>query len=258
MTESVTAFYDHLADSYHLIFGDWDSAVRRQADALHGIIQAELVRPPAEIRLLDCSCGIGTQAIGLALLGYRVHAADISPNAVQRATDEARRLGADLTFGVADMRCLEAQVEGVFDVVITCDNALPHLISDSDLFLAAQNLRAKLRPDGLLLAGMRDYDAIIQKRPRTTPVSVANGPHGRSYTFQVWDWAEDGQSYGLDLFIVHEKQSGWETIHGHCRYRALLRGELEEVVRQTGFDNVMWHPPSQTGYMQQVLTAVAD
>ena len=257
MTESVTAFYDHLADSYHLIYGNWDNAVRRQADALHGIIQARLERPPAEVRLLDCSCGIGTQAIGLALLGYRVHATDISPKAIQRAEDEARRLGADLAFGVADMRFLESLVEGVFDVVITCDNALPHLISDADLLLAAQNMRAKLRPGGLLLASTRDYDAIVQERPRTRPVNVTNGPDGRSYSFQVWDWAEDGRSYELDHFIVHEAEDGWETAHGRCRYRAVLRNELSDAVRQAGFEQVTWHQPSDSGYMQQVLTALA-
>ena len=103
----------------------------------------------------------------------------------------------------------------------------------------------------------RAQEAIVQARPRTRPVNVTNGPDGRSYSFQVWDWAEDGRSYELDHFIVHEAEDGWETAHGRCRYRAVLRNELSDAVRQAGFEQVTWHQPSDSGYMQQVLTALA-
>lgn len=36
------------------------------------------------IKLLDCSCGIGTQAIGLALVVYNVTATDLSEKAIKR------------------------------------------------------------------------------------------------------------------------------------------------------------------------------
>ena len=87
MADSVRAFYDELAESYHLIFADWQGSMRRQATALDRLIQEQLGPGPHDI--LDCACGIGTQAIGLALLGHRVQATDISPNAVARAEREA-------------------------------------------------------------------------------------------------------------------------------------------------------------------------
>src|SRR3954471_6818950 len=93
-------FYDGLAPDYHLAYGgQWDAAVERQGAALDRIIRAAL---PEAQDVLDCSCGIGTQAIGLALRGYRVHGTDISAGEVERARTEAQRLGAELTFGVAD------------------------------------------------------------------------------------------------------------------------------------------------------------
>ena len=67
MTDSVARFYDQLAASYHLIFPDWAQSVHRQ-----GMILARLIGPEvaSEARtVLDCSCGIGTQAIGLAEQG---------------------------------------------------------------------------------------------------------------------------------------------------------------------------------------------
>ena len=63
------------------------------------------------------------------------------------------------------MRELASQVDGEFDVVLACDNALPHLLEDDDLRLAIANMFAKLRPGGLFLASIRDYDRLVQERP---------------------------------------------------------------------------------------------
>ena len=67
--------------------------------------------------MLDCSCGIGTQAIGLALRGHDVLATDLSPGAVERAAREAAAMGTHLAIGVADFTRLAEQVEGTFACV---------------------------------------------------------------------------------------------------------------------------------------------
>jgi glycine/sarcosine N-methyltransferase len=73
VTSSTVEFYDGLAPVYHLVYGDrWDEAVERQGAALQRIIRAER---PAAADVLDCSCGIGTQAIGLARRGLAALAA---------------------------------------------------------------------------------------------------------------------------------------------------------------------------------------
>lgn len=97
-------FYDDLTEDYHLLFADWEESMRRQAAALDRVIQATL--GPTRHSVLDGACGIGTQAVGLALLGYRVHATDLSSTAVARAEREAAARGASLSCGVADLRTL--------------------------------------------------------------------------------------------------------------------------------------------------------
>ena len=135
MTGSTRDFYQQLAGDYHLIFADWEASIVRQGAVLDGLIRAFL--PGPSLDLLDCSCGIGTQALGLAARGYRVHATDLSETAVRRAAAEAAA-GLPLTTGVADFRALAGQVAGTFDVVLTCDNSPPHLLTDDDLHLAAR------------------------------------------------------------------------------------------------------------------------
>ncbi|GGS94535.1 hypothetical protein GCM10010206_66490 [Streptomyces cinerochromogenes] len=78
-------FYAELADDYHLIYADRDASIRRQGDALDAPIGRD------RVAVLDCSCGIGTQAIGLALRGHRVTGTDLSPRAAARAAREAAR-----------------------------------------------------------------------------------------------------------------------------------------------------------------------
>src|SRR4051794_19467030 len=117
----VEAFYDGFAADYELAYGGaWHSAVERQGAALERLIRRVL---PDAADVLDCACGIGSQAIGLALRGYRVRGSDLSPAAIKRAAVEAGRLGVQLELSVADFRDL-GSISGEFDVVLCCDNAL--------------------------------------------------------------------------------------------------------------------------------------
>jgi glycine/sarcosine N-methyltransferase len=67
-------FCDSMADHYHLIFEYWDMAMRRQ-----GAVIAELLPLPGEAGIiLDAACGIGTQSLALAALGYTMVAPAVS------------------------------------------------------------------------------------------------------------------------------------------------------------------------------------
>jgi len=72
-------FYNRLAPFYHLIYPDWYASIDRQASTLDAIIRERLPHP---ITILDIACGIGTQALGLAALGYDVTASDLSSASV--------------------------------------------------------------------------------------------------------------------------------------------------------------------------------
>src|SRR5215831_20430425 len=80
--------YDALARHYHLIFENWEASLERQAAVLSSILELKCGLP-GTARVLDCACGIGTQSLGLAKLGFRVHSCDVSARAVERARLEA-------------------------------------------------------------------------------------------------------------------------------------------------------------------------
>lgn len=100
MAEMVRDFYDDLASHYHLMFEDWEASMARQAAALGPILERGC-GPANSVKILDCACGIGTQALGLAKLGFRVTGTDVSPRAIERARVEASARGLDLSLYVA-------------------------------------------------------------------------------------------------------------------------------------------------------------
>jgi SAM-dependent methyltransferase len=251
---SVEAFYDGFARDYDVAYaGRWDAAVERQGAALERVIHAAV---PGATSVLDCACGIGTQAIGLALRGFDVRATDVSGGAVERARREAERLGATATFAVADMRDL-APVPGTYDAVVACDNALPHLLSDDDLHAALTEIRGKLRPGGVLVATLRDFDEALRSRPPVAPTLVAAGPP-RRVLVRLHDWDEAAPFHTLRAIVLTEQDRGWTAEEHTARYRALTRGELERAVAAAGLKNVRWHGEDEAVVgAQQLMTARA-
>lgn len=254
MKESVMKFYDDLSEDYHLIYSNWDCAIVRQSKILDQLIKDNLPHlKNSSISLLDCSCGIGTQAIGLAKMGYRVTATDLSPASIKRAERESESRGVEITFGVADFRSLKEDVSGEFDVVISVDNAIPHLQSDDDLQLAGQSMYSKLRQDGLLFISIRDYDALLHDKPQATQPNVFD--NGKLITFQVWDWHDDSKTYTVNQFMIQSIKDRWETKHFSANYRALKRQELSTILISCGFTDVRWHMPEESGLYQPMVTA---
>lgn len=231
----MSTFYDQLAPLYHLVYADWSATVRRQGEQLSAVIANEW---PDSSKVLDVSCGIGTQAIGLALQGLSVRASDLSPNEVERARREAAAAGVTVEFSVCDMRDACARHGSNFDVVVSCDNSLPHLLTDQELLIAFREFAACVRVGGGCLVTVRDYEKEERGRNLVKPYGVRIENGNRYLLFQVWDF--DGEHYDLTFFFVEENlATGETTTHAmRSRYYAVSTSKLCELMEQAGFGNV--------------------
>ena len=255
MGDAVTEFYDGLSVEYrHNMGWDWRTAVREEGASLDRFIAKQLERQ-GPYSLLDCSCGIGTQAIGLALQGHQVHATDLSPVSIDCARKESIEIGVSMTFGTADFRKLSETVSATFEVVISCDNSFAHCLRDQDLNAALASIKERLKPGGLLLLSVRDYDALVVDKPRFNNEHVLDPPDGRRIVFQLWDWASDGGSYAIHQFLLKETDGDYEVKHFETRLRALQRDELIAAILAAGYEDVRWHDPEASGYYQPIVTA---
>lgn len=227
-------FYDKMAPFYHMIYSDWEQSIEHQAAQLDKVIRENWGNEVQTI--LDVSCGIGTQALGLAQLNYRVTASDLSEAAVERAKQEAQKQGVAIQFSVADMRQAYSHHQEQFEVVISCDNAVPHLLTDDDILQAFQQFYECVRPGGGVLITVRDYE----KEERQTQIKpektrVENGK--RYILFQVWEF--EGEIYEMSMYIVKDDRSATcKTQVMRAKYYAVGTTRLLALLKEAGFEDV--------------------
>jgi SAM-dependent methyltransferase len=243
--------YDNLAENYHLIFENWDNSIASQAAILGPILESAF--GPGPLSILDCACGIGTQAIGLALRGHAVTGTDLSAPAIARARREAAQRGVTIEFAVADMRSLSDLPLGQFSAAIAADNALPHLLNPADLSRALDHIATKLAPGGIFLATIRDYDRLVETRPQSQPPAFFSDNGLRRIVHQVWDW--ERVFYTLHLYLTRETLNGWTVQHYASRYRALRRAELSSALKVAGFAGIRWLDPAESSFYQPLVIA---
>ena len=159
MINSVTEFYDRLSPVFRHSQGyDWEAGVCWEGEWLDRFLANQLGgREPWSV--LDCSSGIGTQAIGLALHGHQVHATDLSPASVDCARRESTEFGVAMIFGVADFRKLGETISDTFDVVLSCDNSFAHCLHDDDLAAALASTE-RSSPEGYEVPGILLHDGL--------------------------------------------------------------------------------------------------
>ena len=232
---TVTDFYDRLAPFYHLIYPEWETSIHRQAAALDGIIKARWGQNVQTV--LDVACGIGTQTLGLATRGYTVTASDLSPVEVARAKHEAAARSLPISFSVADMRYAYAHHQQQFDLVIACDNSVPHLLTDAELLQAFQQFYAFTRPGGGCLIAVRDYAVEQHEGLQVKPYGIRVAGQTRYLVFQVWEFR--GDRYDLAMYFVEDHGATEAVTHiMRTQYYVVGIDTLISLLQQAGFQDV--------------------
>jgi hypothetical protein len=135
------------------------------------------------------------------------------------------------------MRQAYAHHQQQVDLVISCDNAVPHLLTDDDILQAFQQFFKCTRTGGGVIITVRDY----QKEERRTQIK-SEGVHrledGQRYIlFQVWEF--DGDIYEISMYIVKD-EGGLECMTQVMRgqYYAIGTDKLMKLMAQAGYEQV--------------------
>lgn len=243
-------FYDNLASQYDKLFLDWQSTTQEQAVILNQLFSDHGFDKTA--RVLDCACGIGTQAIGLASFGYHVTASDISDGELAEAKERVAKNNVTIRFEHADFCALSETFSEPFDIVIAMDNALPHMLSKSALNAAVQSITNQIVPGGMFVASIRDYDALLMDKPPYSPPYIHKTEKGQRVSFQTWTWDDD--HYKLVQYIIDDENT-LQISKFECEYRATRREELTNLLLSNGCSHVEWKFPEETGFYQPIVIA---
>ena len=240
-------FDEELAEHYHLIFEDWDASMRRQ-----GEIIAKLLPRPECGPILDAACGIGTQSLALAALGYCVEGSDISSGEIARAERECAARGLNCTFRVDDMRTLATAPHSRYAVVMAMDNAVPHLGSDEEIVTAFTAMRARVLPSGKVIISVRDYERLLEARPSSLEPRFYSDGGRRRIVFQIWDWI-DQRRYRVHLYVTRDTSQGWITHHFEGIYRAVTVEEIGDLAQRAGLREIAVLAVQDTGFYQPIV-----
>ena len=244
------SFYNQMATAYDKLFSDWQAATHEQAALLDAIFRENGYNRQAKI--LDCACGIGTQAVGLASLGYCVTASDISSGALVEARKRAAKNHVEICFRQANFCALSETFSEQFDIVIAMDNALPHMLSSVALESAVKSITDQIVHGGMFCASIRDYDSLLEEKPVYSAPYIHNTEKGRRVSFQIWEWFDD--NYKFTQYII-EDEDETQISKFECEYRATRRKELTDLLLANGCKEVVWKMPEQTGFYQPILIA---
>lgn len=244
------SFYDNLASQYDKLFLDWEAATQEQAVILDRIFVDHGYDRSAHV--LDCACGIGTQAIGLARLGYSVTASDISEGELAEARERAAGNQVRIKFARADFCALAETFDERFDIVIAMDNALPHMLTGDALEAAIRSMVNQTAEGGMLAASIRDYDALLMNKPPYSPPYIHQTAKGQRVSFQTWKW--EGENYRLIQYIIDDEDT-LQISRFECEYRATRREEMTSLLLKYGCTEVGWLFPEETGFYQPIVIA---
>ena len=247
---NIQTFYDNMATQYDKLFLDWQATTKEQAEILHKLFENNGFDQSA--RILDCACGIGTQSIGLATMGYNVTASDISDGELVEARARALKNGVDIRFEHADFCALPETFTEQFDIIIAMDNALPHMLSEHALAVAIKSIAKQIATGGMFVASIRDYDALLMDKPPYSTPYIHKNDNGQKVSFQTWEW--EGDNYKLIQYIIDDEK----TLHiskFECEYRATRREEMTKLLMENGCSEVVWKFPEETGFYQPIVVA---
>ncbi|MBO5147876.1 MAG: class I SAM-dependent methyltransferase [Clostridia bacterium] len=243
-------FYDNMASQYDKLFLDWQATTQEQALILDRLFVENGFSKSAHI--LDCACGIGTQTIGLAAIGYNVIGSDISDGEITEAKERAKKNNVSVRFEHADFCALSDTFLEHFDIIIAMDNALPHMLTGNDLASAIKSIIEQLKHGGMFVASIRDYDALLTVKPPYSPPYIHRTAKGQRVSFQTWSWESD--NYRLIQYIVDDEDT-LQVSKFECEYRATRRQEITELLMASGCHEVVWKFPEETGFYQPIVIA---
>ncbi len=241
MQEKINAFYDAIAEYYPLFYKDWDVKLEREGLSLRSIFRKKGI-----VRVLVTACGVGTEAIPLADLGFEVVATDPSIGMLQKAQETAleRNLLDKIEFERATFEELPDVVEGSFDAIVCKGNALPHLLTDEAIETTLLIFYELLRPGGVLVLGMRDFDPFMEHRPRFLPgFDHKDDDDNEFITFDIWEYEEGPPMIATqNLYMVKGKEPTLETIKHTVSFRPLSVDEAKVVLLELGFEDFVEYP----------------
>ena len=183
--------------------------------------------------VLDCACGIGMLAVGLAEAGCEVAATDASPAMVARTRALAAQHGVALDTDVCAWEDLGHRGwQGRFDAVFCVGNSLAHAPGRAARLNALRAMAGVMRGGGTLVVTSRNWELV---RTRAPGIDVADAviERGGRRGLLIYDWHTAGgwrERHDVDIAVAL-LAAGTDAVETHATRLAYWPFEHAELTQ---------------------------
>lgn len=186
-------------------------------------------------KVLDMTCGTGSQVFWLAKRGFEVTGSDINSRMLKIATNKAKKAKMPLKFLKGDVRTIQV---GKFDAVLTIFNSIGHL-TKRDFEKAMKNIHSQLNKDGLYIFDIFNLSYLLDK-DNITKLTIdwhktENAKMIREIQFSTIDEKGILASYTTN---VEKKGSNFKQKKKHQTLQIYTAKQLKEMLEKNGFQVV--------------------
>jgi glycine/sarcosine N-methyltransferase len=185
-------------------------------------------------RILDIACGTGGYSLALAERGHRVIGVDLDRAMILSARHKARDADEAPDFRVMDMLCLAENLDPGFDLIFCIGNSLVHLATDEQIGQLLSDCRVLLRPQGVLVLQIINYDRILAQ-------GLTHLPTLRDEDLEFLRFYEVDPAGGVVIFRTElrvGREDEQRVIRNQIPLRILGEQPLRRLVRTAGFENL--------------------
>ena len=161
---TVADFYDALATDYDRMT---DFGKRFVAEKPFFNLLVERYRIKSAI---DAGAGSGFHSLLLSQLGVAVTAVDVSAKMLSALEEHAADMNVEIASVQSSFQDLSRHVSQKVDALFCLGNTLPHLQGQQELEESLRSFRALLRPGGLLVIQLLNYQRVLAQRQRVLSV----------------------------------------------------------------------------------------
>ncbi len=235
-------FYGDLAHDYEWLFPDETvgrlGAFGATSPGSQGLLEAAVKTLGPGNPVLDCSCGIGSDAMALARQGLAVTASDGSHAMVAEARRRSERYGIELPVSQSQWQDLPDRVPGPFDLVLCLGNSIVHTATRTNMVAALAGMRKVLSPAGTLIVDSRNWELLYKARPRIVPARRVIERKGlRCSSLYIWTIPDDfGSPCTAEIVLLFEDAEGRTSHRRHViDFVPFRHDDLAAAIRAAGF-----------------------
>ncbi|MEY4485704.1 MAG: hypothetical protein RL440_235 [Bacteroidota bacterium] len=176
---------------------------------------------PNTARVLDLACGKGRHSLTLAQMGFEVVGADLAPNSISAAQEQAEKLGVkNVEFCVHDMR--QAMETSPFDAVFNLFTSFGYFDTLAENQAVCKALSTMLTPNGLLVIDFLNATKVCAN------LNPAETIAREGVVFEIKRWHNDTHIYKqIEVLAAPDKtQIGIFTE----RVQALAKSDFEALL----------------------------